>query len=58
MGKGPAVPKGNQSNRLAGSPGDEARVGVEKSKKIPRMVEIRVGNMMTNFTGNVFSIEL
>lgn len=58
MGKGPAVPKGNQSNILAGSPGDEARVGVEKSMNIPRMVEMREGNIMLSFMGEIFGIEL
>lgn len=58
MVKGPAVPKGDQSNRLPGSPGDEAVVGTEKSKKNPSIMQVRRVNIMESWIGEIFEIDL
>ena len=54
ISKGPAVPKGCQSFTPLGSPGDEAVIGTEKSKKMPSMAETRRVNMMRSWTGKFF----
>lgn len=58
MVKGPAVPKGDQSNRLPGSPGDEAVIGTEKSRKIPSMAVVIGVNIMKSLIGEIFEIDL